>query len=165
MLRRPPRSSRTHTLFPYTTLFRSPGFHGEGWVFDLPEEDRTRLWWNGIKEMEKLHRIGWEKFPFLAKGTKERPGSCFYMQDFMQTWLDWAAQGQSFPAIEEAIDYLNTHAPKNEHSGLVWNDSRMGNTMFADDLSVAAFFDFEVSSLDRKSTRLNSIPSCAYRLP
>src|SRR3546814_13199275 len=69
-----------------------PGFHVEGWVFDLPEEDRTRLWWNGIKEMEKLHRIGWEKFPFLAKGTKERPGSCFYMQDFMQTWLDWAAQ-------------------------------------------------------------------------
>src|SRR3546814_4246515 len=67
-----------------------PGFHGEGWVFDLPEEDRTRLWWNGIKEMEKLHRIGWEKFPFLAKGTKERPGSRFYMQDFMQTWLDWA---------------------------------------------------------------------------
>src|SRR3546814_11515275 len=84
MLRRPPRSTRTDTLFPYTTFFRS---------------------------------------------------------------LDCAAQCQSFPAIEEAIDYLNTHAPKNEHSGLVWNDSRMGNTMFADDLSVAAFFDFEVSSL------------------
>src|SRR3546814_18020081 len=25
MLRRPPRSTRTHTPFPYTTLFRSPG--------------------------------------------------------------------------------------------------------------------------------------------
>src|SRR3546814_6228701 len=25
MLRRPPRSKRTDTLFPYTTLFRSPG--------------------------------------------------------------------------------------------------------------------------------------------
>src|SRR3546814_980319 len=25
MLRRPPRSTRTDTLFPYTTLFRSPG--------------------------------------------------------------------------------------------------------------------------------------------
>src|SRR3546814_4421698 len=24
MIRRPPRSTRTHTLFPYTTLFRSP---------------------------------------------------------------------------------------------------------------------------------------------
>src|SRR3546814_4927730 len=28
MTRRPPRSTRTDTLFPYTTLFRSPGFGG-----------------------------------------------------------------------------------------------------------------------------------------
>src|SRR3546814_20222134 len=29
MIRRPPRSTRTDTLFPYTTLFRSPRFRGE----------------------------------------------------------------------------------------------------------------------------------------
>src|SRR3546814_17932423 len=29
MIRRPPRSTRTDTLFPYTTLFRSPGHHIE----------------------------------------------------------------------------------------------------------------------------------------
>src|SRR3546814_7079701 len=29
MIRRPPRSTRTDTLFPYTTLFRSPG-HDRG---------------------------------------------------------------------------------------------------------------------------------------
>src|SRR3546814_5189399 len=28
MIRRPPRSTRTDTLFPYTTLFRSPGRSG-----------------------------------------------------------------------------------------------------------------------------------------
>src|SRR3546814_20831181 len=28
MIRRPPRSTRTDTLFPYTTLFRSPGGYG-----------------------------------------------------------------------------------------------------------------------------------------
>src|SRR3546814_8940165 len=28
MIRRPPRSTRTDTLFPYTTLFRSPAFAG-----------------------------------------------------------------------------------------------------------------------------------------
>src|SRR3546814_1193870 len=28
MIRLPPRSTRTDTLFPYTTLFRSPDFHG-----------------------------------------------------------------------------------------------------------------------------------------
>src|SRR3546814_14702135 len=27
MIRRPPRSTRTDTLFPYTTLFRSPQLH------------------------------------------------------------------------------------------------------------------------------------------
>src|SRR3546814_13809987 len=29
MRRRPPRSTRTDTLFPYTTLFRSPGVHDD----------------------------------------------------------------------------------------------------------------------------------------
>src|SRR3546814_10577639 len=29
MIRRPPRSTRTYTLFPYTTLFRSPAFGGQ----------------------------------------------------------------------------------------------------------------------------------------
>src|SRR3546814_10428142 len=28
MIRRPPRSTRTYTLFPYTTLFRSPDLDG-----------------------------------------------------------------------------------------------------------------------------------------
>src|SRR3546814_12336372 len=30
MIRRPPRSTRTDTLFPYTTLFRSPSFLSSG---------------------------------------------------------------------------------------------------------------------------------------
>src|SRR3546814_11035410 len=32
MLRRPPRSTRTDTLFPYTTLFRSFGFSRGAWT-------------------------------------------------------------------------------------------------------------------------------------
>src|SRR3546814_21093307 len=32
MIRRPPRSTRTDTLFPYTTLFRSVIYHGDGGV-------------------------------------------------------------------------------------------------------------------------------------
>src|SRR3546814_5940493 len=31
MIRRPPRSTRTDTLFPYTTLFRSMPFRGRRW--------------------------------------------------------------------------------------------------------------------------------------
>src|SRR3546814_5612415 len=32
MIRRPPRSTRTDTLFPYTTLFRSESDRGEAWL-------------------------------------------------------------------------------------------------------------------------------------
>src|SRR3546814_3544999 len=35
MIRRPPRSTRTDTLFPYTTLFRSAQREGRGRLLDL----------------------------------------------------------------------------------------------------------------------------------
>src|SRR3546814_2192020 len=37
MIRRPPRSTRTDTLFPYTTLFRSEG----GYARQLTDEERA----------------------------------------------------------------------------------------------------------------------------
>src|SRR3546814_2583417 len=47
MIRRPPRSTRTDTLFPYTTLFRSPSAHemieatprGQPWIAVAVERD------------------------------------------------------------------------------------------------------------------------------
>src|SRR3546814_13963444 len=42
MIRRPPRSTRTDTLFPYTTLFRSCWTEG-GWRFAAPREGLS-LW-------------------------------------------------------------------------------------------------------------------------
>src|SRR3546814_16879598 len=40
MIRRPPRSTRTDTLFPYTTLFRSPRLSR---ALSLPSRPRERL--------------------------------------------------------------------------------------------------------------------------
>src|SRR3546814_1416603 len=37
MIRRPPRSTRTDTLFPYTTLFRSVSWQGRGELRELVE--------------------------------------------------------------------------------------------------------------------------------
>src|SRR3546814_9152939 len=41
MIRRPPRSTRTYTLFPYTTLFRSEGLSILKSVANLKDEDRS----------------------------------------------------------------------------------------------------------------------------
>src|SRR3546814_17103666 len=43
MIRRPPRSTRTDTLFPYTTLFLSPGRLRRGEFMVLPGEDPAEI--------------------------------------------------------------------------------------------------------------------------
>ena len=124
-----------------------PSYHAQGWFAELSPAQREQAWWNGIREMEKLHRIGWQPFPFLAHGTKGPPGAGFYLENFIGKWFDWAAQGQRYPLLEAAIRCLLDHQPPIEQPGLVWNDARMGNTMFARDLRVASLFDFEVATL------------------
>src|SRR3546814_15787588 len=42
MIRRPPRSTRTDTLFPYTTLFRSRVVEASGEVYFDVVEDKNR---------------------------------------------------------------------------------------------------------------------------
>src|SRR3546814_2287650 len=48
MIRRPPRSTRTDTLFPYTTRFRSDGFAGCAVVPGL--RPRSRRWVRAASE-------------------------------------------------------------------------------------------------------------------
>lgn len=125
-----------------------PSYHQEGWVAELSTADRTRCWWNGIEEMARLHRIDWRCFSFLADGTRRAPDAVFYLDRFVGKWFDWARNGQSFPVIASALATLKDHAPAAARSGLVWNDARLGNTMYqAQGVEVAALFDFEVATL------------------
>src|SRR3546814_3027241 len=54
MIRRPPRSTRTDTLFPYTTLFRSGQVDR-----DQRQQDRHQLRApdDGIEQLERHHQI------------------------------------------------------------------------------------------------------------
>src|SRR3546814_7272916 len=45
MIRRPPRSTRTDTLFPYTTLFRSGDCHSKSGSFAIDEK-----WFPSLEE-------------------------------------------------------------------------------------------------------------------
>src|SRR3546814_997059 len=56
MIRRPPRSTRTDTLFPYTTLFRSrpPSFAPASLRSDLGRT-RTRRWDRALVERTAYH--------------------------------------------------------------------------------------------------------------
>ncbi|MDB5686269.1 MAG: hypothetical protein JWR77_858 [Rhizorhabdus sp.] len=124
-----------------------PSYHAEGWFADLTAAEREQSWWNGITEMERLHRIDWRQFPFLNDAAGEAPTAGFYLEHFVARWFDWAAQGQSFPIVEDTLRFLLANQPPIHRSGLVWNDARLGNTMFRPDLGIASLLDFEVASL------------------
>src|SRR3546814_3014384 len=66
MIRRPPRSTRTDTLFPYTTLFRSArpvatGFRGEREAFAGPSRKGARSMSIHVQEPEQRRRAGGKK--------------------------------------------------------------------------------------------------------
>src|SRR3546814_2518869 len=57
MIRRPPRSTRTDTLFPYTTLFRSQrNPHLSAFAADTPPLDRREQREGGIGTGEQVPR-------------------------------------------------------------------------------------------------------------
>src|SRR3546814_4440973 len=48
MIRRPPRSTRTDTLFPYTTLFRSTAVWAPQWMVNSPHSMSTQFEARGL---------------------------------------------------------------------------------------------------------------------
>src|SRR3546814_5186587 len=81
MIRRPPRSTRTDTLFPYTTLFRSPGIAVSGWRRGPVQLLRREGFYEGFgpglfhehggTHVDKdVNSCGFRKQPAQAKGTE-----------------------------------------------------------------------------------------------
>src|SRR3546814_7011909 len=79
MIRRPPRSTRTDTLFPYTTLFRScvpavyPAYRSRRIPFQLPARRKSgqeRSPWRSeehTSELQSLMRISYAVFCLKKK--------------------------------------------------------------------------------------------------
>lgn len=128
-----------------------PPFTETGWVLCLSPDDRDRLADNGLRELVRLHALDVDE---LGLRFLERPelGHTPLEQElaFYARYCRWAADGDTHPLIESAFAWLSRSRPA-EHGPVVlsWGDARIGNMMFADDLSVAGVFDWEMASLAR----------------
>src|SRR3546814_6327557 len=84
MIRRPPRSTRTDTLFPYTTLFRSPGGVSDSVTRAISDKLTERLGVSFVvenkggarseehtSELQSLMRISYAVFCLKKKKKKE----------------------------------------------------------------------------------------------
>src|SRR3546814_8116819 len=75
MIRRPPRSTRTDTLFPYTTLFRSrPGYPPVGTTDRTARAHQAgnRRSEEHTSELQSLMRISYAVFCLKKKKKKEK---------------------------------------------------------------------------------------------
>src|SRR3546814_8734961 len=75
MIRRPPRSTRTDTLFPYTTLFRSP-------LDDYPTIARV---YHSCNELEAFQRAAPEMQPDAPKSEERSEEHTSELQSLMRT--------------------------------------------------------------------------------
>src|SRR3546814_3130838 len=95
MIRRPPRSTRTDTLFPYTTLFRSLAFRILGVVFDQRVDvGKTHVVGAGgdalqrrseehTSELQSLMRISYAVFCLKKKKKRESKSLVLSMTAFI----------------------------------------------------------------------------------
>src|SRR3546814_13591768 len=75
MIRRPPRSTRTDTLFPYTTLFRSVGLRGLLLRRGVLRDDHPDQRYGGenLLPVARISAVHYAMSPFLSTRLARRP--------------------------------------------------------------------------------------------
>ncbi|MFI6736355.1 phosphotransferase family protein [Nonomuraea sp. NPDC050451] len=122
-----------------------PSYHREGWVADLPEEDRARLWWAGVETLWRVHRLDASGLGFAAQ--PGRGASDLERQlDHYERHLDFF--GAEPDLAGHALAWLRGHRPPAPPApSLLWGDARLGNMIFAASGRPAAVLDWEMTSL------------------
>jgi len=125
-----------------------PSWHRKGWTVDLTPAERTRLHDNGLAALVALHRVDWQPgLSFL-----DPPGAGSALDRYLSQlgrWYEWCAPSRRFgpDVLAAGLRYVLDHRPGDPGEGVVWGDARVGNMCFADDLSVAALFDWESATV------------------
>lgn len=122
-----------------------PPFTAQGWVLDeLTSEDRARLCENALGTLATLHAVDIDAVGLGAMADHQEAGLDGQLA-FWRATFDWAADGDANPTVEAGFAWLHEHRPAEAGpTVLTWGDARIGNMMFADDLSVAAVLDWEM---------------------
>jgi aminoglycoside phosphotransferase (APT) family kinase protein len=125
-----------------------PSWHRRGWTVELLPAQRARLHDNGLAALVALHRVHWRPgMGFLAPAG---PGTALdrYLAQ-LERWYEWCGPSRRFgpDVLEAGLRHVLAARPDDPAEGVVWGDARMGNICFADDLSVAALFDWETATI------------------
>jgi aminoglycoside phosphotransferase (APT) family kinase protein len=117
-----------------------PPYSMAGWVLELSREEQGRLVDNAIATVVDVSRADWSGLDLPRVGIDAQVA---YLDHLHAT----GHRGSPHPTIAAGLDYLRANAPSGEALTLSWGDARIGNLLFADDLSVAGVLDWELASI------------------
>jgi aminoglycoside phosphotransferase (APT) family kinase protein len=126
-----------------------PSWHKRGWTTELSAADRELLVDNAIQSLVTLHQIDDpEVLDHLRGDPATGTTSLQRYLDNLLGWYEWARADLVVGAevLEHAFEVITTRAPDTDREGVVWGDARVGNMSFADDMTVAALFDWETAT-------------------
>jgi aminoglycoside phosphotransferase (APT) family kinase protein len=126
----------------------SPPYHVDGWLLEARPEERATLWWSGLEQLMRIHRldpmaIGLD---FLDRPARGAPGLDQQLR-YYEEYFAWVSRGRPHPTVTDAHEWLLANKPAAEPLGLVWGDARVGNIIFGDDFRPAAVVDWEMVTL------------------
>jgi aminoglycoside phosphotransferase (APT) family kinase protein len=127
-----------------------PSWHRKGWVRDLSEADQFKVHDNGLAALVALHNIDpHDGFDFLAPTVTAKGTALDRYLAELEQWYEWCGEARHYGAdiLAEALTYLLANRPDDKAERIVWGDARVGNLLYAEDLSVAAMFDWEGATL------------------
>jgi aminoglycoside phosphotransferase (APT) family kinase protein len=123
-----------------------PPYAQVGWVAEATPAQRAKVWENGVRQLAALQTIPLTALDFLAGPRGARSGLRQEWDKYVR-FVTWISRDRSWPVLEAALEHLQKRWPKNQPSGLVWGDARLGNLMFNGNFEVVAVMDWEQPSL------------------
>jgi aminoglycoside phosphotransferase (APT) family kinase protein len=119
-----------------------PPYSLAGWVLECSREAQQRLVENAVATIAAVSRVD-PRTLALPLGEGGTPDAVAFLDDLYAT----GHRGLPHPVIEAGLEYLRAKTPTGEAAVLCWGDARIGNMIFADDLSVAGALDWELARI------------------
>jgi aminoglycoside phosphotransferase (APT) family kinase protein len=118
------------------------------WLSEASRDEQRALQNATVAVIAKLHAIDPEKSgaQFLELSL---PGATPLRRHFenQRRFFDWMRDGRSYPLIDRAFAWLESHWPADEGETVIsWGDSRIGNVLY-DGFTPAAVLDWEMAAL------------------
>jgi aminoglycoside phosphotransferase (APT) family kinase protein len=126
-----------------------PPYTVAGWVLDLPPHARGQLYKRATGILAQIHRVDWRALglEFLDEPQFGTTGIDQQIGHWEDTYR-WAAAGRiASPTIEAALEWAVDAKPTGEDLALNWGDPRIGNILYAEDLTVNGILDWEMATI------------------